>query len=102
MWSRERSACRKEEGVRILIGSATSKAHLSVEIQALIVRAMNRISLNKLVVQKDSTVRNKIKQFVCIDKVWKFKKLVYQKFGEICAISKSIGVDLSQLVHNRY
>lgn len=84
----------------MLIGSATFKAHLSVKRQATMVRAMNRISLNKLVVKKDSSVRSKSKQFVCIKKVWQFKKLVYEKFCEICTISKSISVDLFQLVHN--
>lgn len=86
----------------MLIGCATLKAHLSVERQASVVRAMNRISLNKLVVKKDSSLRTKVKHLVCINKVGKFKKLRYEKFGEICAVSKSIAVDLFQLVHNRY
>lgn len=77
------------------------KAHLGVERQAVMGRAMGRVGLNEFVVEKDSWFRNKVEHFVGVRDVWDFKKLAYQEFAEVRAIFKSVGVYLLQLVHNR-
>lgn len=75
-------------------------AHLGVERQRLMVRAIRRVGLNELVVDKESWFRNKVEQVVGIWDVWDFKEFHNEEFGEVYAVSESVGMDLLQLVHN--
>ncbi|KAL7002314.1 hypothetical protein U1Q18_003467 [Sarracenia purpurea var. burkii] len=75
-------------------------AHLSVERQAIALRAVRRVCVNELVVEKDSWFRNKVEQGAGVRDIWDLKELDNEEFGEVYSISKSVGMDLLQLVHN--
>lgn len=90
----------EEESEGVLVRRAAAKAHLGVERQALVVRAMGRVGLNELVVVKDGWVRNKVEQVVGVWDVWDFKEFRDEEFCEVYAVSERAGMDLLQLVHN--
>ena len=83
----------------MLVWWTALKAHLGVEGHALVVLSMIRIRLNKLVKEKHGWLGNNIEQFSGIRKVWDLEGVDNEGFGVVYAISKSVGVDLFQLVH---
>ena len=83
----------------MLVWWTAFKAHLGVEGHALVVLSMIRIRLNKLVKEKHGWLGNNIEQFSGIRKVWDLEGVDNEGFGVVYAISKSVGVDLFQLVH---
>ena len=83
----------------MLVWWTTLKAHLGVEGHALVVLSMIRIRLNKLVKEKHGWLGNNIEQFSGIRKVWDLEGVDNEGFGVVYAISKSVGMDLFQLVH---
>lgn len=62
----EGSTSGEEEGEAVLIWWASLKAHLGVEKYALVVLSMTRISLNKLAIEKDGWLGNKVEQLLGI------------------------------------
>lgn len=96
------SADGKEESEGVLVRRAAAKAHLGVEGQAPVVRAMGRVRLNELVVVKDGWVRNKVEQVVGVWDVWDFEEFRDEEFCEVYAVSERAGMDLLQLVHNNF
>lgn len=93
------SACNEEEGEGVLVWWTALNAHLGVEGHALVVLPMTRIGLNKLVIEKDGWLGNKIEYLLGIRKVWDLEGIDNEGFGVVYATSKSVGVDLLQLVH---
>ena len=83
----------------MLVWWTALKAHLGVEGHALVVLSMIRIRLNKLVKEKHGWLGNNIKQFSGIRKAWDLEGVDNEGFGVVYAISKSVGMDLFQLVH---
>lgn len=83
----------------MLVWWTALKAHLGVEGHALVVLSMIRIRLNKLVKEKHGWLGNNIEQFSGIRKVWDLEGVDNEGFGVVYAISKSVGMDLFQLVH---
>ena len=83
----------------MLVWWTALKAHLGVEGHALVVLSMTRIGLNKLVIEKHGWLGNNIEQFSGIRKVWDLEGVDNEGFGVVYAISKSVGMDLFQLVH---
>lgn len=83
----------------MLVWWTALKAHLGIEGHALVVLSMIRIRLNKLVKEKHGWLGNNIEQFSGIRKVWDLEGVDNEGFGVVYAISKSVGMDLFQLVH---
>jgi hypothetical protein len=62
----EGSTSGEEEGEGVLVWCAALKAHLGVEKYAPVVLSMTRISLNKLAIEKDGWLGNKVEQLLGI------------------------------------
>lgn len=72
---------------------------LGIEGEALARGAVRRVGLDEFVVEERSWGRRIVEQLVGIVYVWDLQQVCDQVFGEICAISKRVGVYLFQLVH---
>lgn len=91
----------EEECKTVCIRQALFETHLGVEIKALVGLVLGGVSLNEIVVEKDSWRWNKFEQVVGIKDVRNLEEFFNKSFVVVYAISKSKGVNLLQLVHIR-